>query len=378
MRIPSYLILLPLALLLASCGAVHNRFLRADVVTFGSTVNTNFESAPYDLTQPAEAALMHQFIADSVPEGGHSAVFYAMEQAAERVQYVRKNLSDGDPETRYYIFLLTNGFDNASPQAAKNDGRIRRLMTYDKYGQRVRQALAKAMGPFDRNTFEVYPLILKGDELSEMQRRSNLSDDEFLAYLNTQLACLRYSSKGKDKAPSVICYDNLQDIYNAVFQQVIHSTYRFRVPTAYVKKRIKMNFRNRQGQQASVTGVLKKKGGDYVLDNVQLDSMTVSAKSRYINRRATCLTALPSEDPNDLSVGFILEDIRDLNGLPFIPDPHRVDQEVLMSGNLWYINPDFADTNELDVNTYFIFVVDGDLDPTLLHNLLDDLILHRR
>ena len=378
MKIRTNLFLLFVALLFASCGAVHNRFLRADVVGFGSTVNTNFESVPYDLTQPAEASLMHEFITDSIPQGGHSAVFYAMEQAAERIQYVRKNLSDGDPATRYYIFLLTDGFDNASAQAAKNDGRTRRLLTYDKYSNRVHQALSKAMGAFDRNTFEVYPLILKGDELSEMQRRNNMSDDEFLAYLNTQLACLRFSSKGKDKAPSVICYDNLTDIYESVFRKVIHSSYRFRVPTAYIKKRVKMNFQNRRGQQVSVSGVLKKRSGGYVLDKVQLDSMTVSTKSRYINRRATCLKAMPNEDPNDLSVGFLLEDIRDVEGLPFIPDPNHVDQEVLMSGNMWYMNPDFADSNELDVNTYFVFVLDGDLDPTLLHHLLDDLILHRR
>lgn len=378
MRIRTNLFLISLSLLFASCGAVHNRFLRADVVGFGSTVNTNFESAPYDLTQPAEAAMMHQFITDSVPEGGHSALFYAVEQAAERVQYVRRNLSEGDPETRYYIFLLTDGFDNASAQAAKNDGRTRRLLTYDQYSKRVHQALSKALGSMDRNTLEVYPLILKSEELKEMQRRNGMTDEEFLGYLNTELACVRFSSKGRDKAPSVICYDNLRDIYEAVFRQVIHSSYRFRVPTAYIKKRVKMNFRNRQGQQASVTGVLKKKSGEYVLENVEMDSMTVATKSKYINRRATRMKALPSENPNEMSVGFLLEDIRDTKGLPYIPDPQRVDQEVLMSGNLWYINPDFADSNELDVNTYFVFVVDGDLDPTLLHHLLDDLILHRR
>lgn len=392
MKIYKLLIFLPVWALFSSCGTVHNCFLRADVVGFSSSVETSYQvhrgklqskkiqTKPYDLTTPDGVAAMRSYINTAVPVGNNSAVFYAMELAGERVRFVRKNLTDGDPETRYYIFLLTDGFDNASAQVAKNDGRNWRLLPYDKYQLRVRKALKKAMG-FARNTFEVYPMLLMSEELKEMQRRNNMSEEDFRSYVNTQMDCFRFSSKGKDKAPHIIVGDNLDGIYSELFQQVIHSSYRFRVPTAYIKKQIKMNFVNKQGQRASVTGVLKKKGRGYVLDNLRMEGINVSTKSKFINRRATRLVSQPCDDPNDVSVAFLIEDIRDLYGLPYLPDPQRVDQEVLMSGNLWYINPDFADTNDLDMNTYFIFVIDGGdaiREASVFDNLLDAFLLYRK
>lgn len=408
MNIKQLFVILPLAALLSACGAVHNRFLRADVIGFSSSVETSYnvnrgklqnksvQTEPYDLTTAGDQVAMRRYIKTAIPRGEHSAVFYAMELAGERVKYIRKNLSERDPETAYYVFLLTDGFDNASAQVAKNDGRNWSLVTYDKYQQRVRRSLRSAMSPFSRNTFEVYPMLLKGKELKQMQERNNMSDDEFRAYVSSQMDCFRFSSKGKDKAPQLICADNFDDIYAELYRKVIHSSYRFRVPTAYIKKQIKMNFTNKQGQQASLTGVLKKKGKGYILDNLKLEGINVSTKSKYINSRATRLIALPSSDPNEMSASFIIENIRDLYDMPYLPDPKRVDQQVLMSGNLWYINPDFADMNDLDVNTYFVFVIDGcvaedindDADTSvsdsyhrqiqLLDDLLDALILHRK
>lgn len=371
MKIKTLLVTLPLAALLSACGAVHTRFLKADVIGFSSSVETSYnvnrgklqskkvQTEPYDLTTAGDRVAMHRYIQTAIPEGEHSAVFYAMEMAGERVQYIRKNLSERDPETTYYIFLLTDGFDNASAQVAKNDGRNWSLVTFDKYQKRVRSALRSAMSPFSRNTFEVYPMIFKGAELKKMQEKNGMSDEEFLSYVSSQMDCFRFSSKGREKAPQIICSDNLDDIYAQLYRQVIHSSYRFRVPTAYIKKRIQMNFVNKQGQQASLSGVLKKKGSGYILDDLKLDGINVSTKSKFINRRATKLIAQPSTDPTEMSAAFLIEDIRDLYDLPYLPDPKRVDQEVLMSGNLWYINPDFADNNDLDVNCYFVFVIDG-------------------
>ena len=393
MKICKLLIFLPVWVALSSCGTVHTRFLRADVVGFSSSVETSYkvhrgklqskkiQTDPYDLTAAADVAAMRSYINTAVPGGSNSAVFYAMQMAGERVRYVRRNLTDGDRRTAFYIFLLTDGFDNASAQVAKNDGRNWRLLPYDKYQQRVRRSLKRAMGCLSPNTFEVYPMLLLSDELQEMQRRNDMSDEDFRAYINAQMDCFRFSSRGKEKAPHIIVGDNLDGIYSELYQQVIHSSYRFRVPTAYIKKQIKMNFINRQGQRASLTGVLKKKGSGYILDNLRLEGVNVSTRSKYINRRATRLISQPTDDPDDVSASFLIEDIRDLYGLPYLPDPQRVDQEVLMSGNLWYINPDFADTNDLDVNTYFIFVIDGGdaiREAPVFDNLLDALLLYRK
>ena len=72
MKIYKLLFFLPIWALFSSCGTVHNRFLRADVVGFSSSVETSYQvhrgklqskkiqTKPYDLTTPDGVAAMRK------------------------------------------------------------------------------------------------------------------------------------------------------------------------------------------------------------------------------------------------------------------------------------------------------------------------------
>ncbi|MBO4738082.1 MAG: hypothetical protein J5606_00815 [Bacteroidales bacterium] len=212
-----------LMFLLLSCATQHDNFFRGDVIGFSDKPTTSYradrglfmnlkpQSPPYNLLEGNETSKIRTDI-KTVPRGNNTTAYYAMELAAKRVNYIRRKIAKRDPLTKYYIFLLTDGLDNASSQVAKNEKRILFNRTPKQYQKRVHRQLKNAMGWFSKNTFEVYPMMYEGEDLLETKERNKLTDAQFKEMLKQDMECFRYSSEGKEKAPELISADNFQSI----------------------------------------------------------------------------------------------------------------------------------------------------------------------
>ncbi|MBQ7192387.1 MAG: hypothetical protein IJS00_05900 [Paludibacteraceae bacterium] len=264
-----------IALFLSSCATQHTRFLQGDVIGFSDEVRTSYrcprgmfstfkeQNAAWNLLDDDQVGRMRTEIKELPPRGQNTAAYYAMELAAERIKYIRRHYAKNDPQTKYYIFLLTDGLDNASPELAKKEKKILFSKTPEQYQKRLQKKLKGAMGWFAKNTFEVYPMMFEGEDMQATKTRNRISDEQFKEKLAKDMECFRYSSTGE--APELISADNYQVIIEKLKHTFVSSSYTFRVPKSYVNKKIRMNFENRKGQKISLIGVLKKQGFSYIL-----------------------------------------------------------------------------------------------------------------
>ena len=257
------LVLVTSVLLLSSCGTPKNRFLQGDVIGFSDRVQTSYDNPqlkhplrPWNLLNEEEKAKMRQELTTIIPRGENTAAYYAMELATERIKYVRRHYAENDPQTKYYIFLLTDGLDNASPEVAKREKKILFSRTPEQYQKRLQKKLKGAMGLFAKNTFEVYPMMFEGEDMkTSINRNKKMSEAQFKQEVAESMDCFRYSSKGN--APELISADNYRTIIEELRKKFISSTYTFRVPKSYVNKKIRMNFENRHGKKITLTGTLQ-------------------------------------------------------------------------------------------------------------------------
>ena len=359
------------ALLLSSCGTVHYRFLQGDVIGFSDKVETSYDAPrgffselkpqlrPRDLLNASDKASMRQELTTIIPRGENTAAYYAMELATERIKYVRRKYAKNDPQTKYYIFLLTDGLDNASPEVAKQEKKILFSRTPEQYQKRLQKKLKGAMGLFAKNTFEVYPMMFEGEAMQSSKQRNKMSDAQFKQKVAEDMKCFRYSSVGE--APELISADNFRTIIEELRKKFISSTYTFRIPKSYVNKNIRMNFENRHGKKISLTGKLQKKGFSYVFSNIQFDdpSTTYYLKSRFCTEQGKSLIAHANPEGADpLNVYFTIEDIR-IGNSPYFPVGEKVEQEYETSNDFWQLNSEYREVTKGAINTYFLLVVDG-------------------
>lgn len=361
-------------LFLSSCAS-HRHFLRADVIGFSNQVATSYDSKrgifsgvtaqdwPYSLltynsengtgsrNEQAKNAIHTQL--KSTPRGDMTAVDYAMVLAAKRVNYVRRKVAKNDPHTKYYIFLLTDGTDTYSTELAKQEHDIIFPKDQEKYEKRVQNKLKHAMGPFAKNQFEVYPMIFLGEDMMETKARSKKNDAQFKEYIDDRMSHFRYSSTGE--APAVIQATDFGTIAKDLRKKFISSSYTFRVPTNVKGKQIRMNFVNRRGVKATLTGTLSKKLFSYVLTDIKLDGIKIDVTSENVKDNGQTLKANYSYDGNAY---FTIDDIRYGNDLPYFPNEDAIEQEIEISG-IWQLNSEYREDTDISYNTYFVIVMDG-------------------
>ena len=111
---------------LNSCVTIRENRLMGDVIGFSDDVQTSFKKInntmytdPYNLLSSNGRSNMDAFIRN-IPDGQNTVGYYALDIALDRVKYVRNKIMHKDPETKYYIILLTDGLDNGSVVAAQN------------------------------------------------------------------------------------------------------------------------------------------------------------------------------------------------------------------------------------------------------------------
>lgn len=344
-------------LLLSSCATEHTRFFRGDVIGFSDRVTTSYtlgsrglfmdyqqQSEPFDLLTASGRTKMNDAI-NQVPRGNNTTAYYAMELAAKRIKYVRKKIAKNDPNTRYYIFLLTDGLDNASPQVAKNDGRMLFSISPEKYQKRVQKKLRRAMGWWSKNDFEVYTLMYEGDDIEEAKKMNNLTEEQYKTWLEESMNCFRFSSNGEP--PELISANSFQSIIEKVKSRLKVSSYIFKVPKSYAGKRIRMIFNNRTGND-TITATLQKSLFSYSLSDI-----------KFSNGVTASIEANDSFEKDDnVNVYFSINDFR-VNGRAFSPEARKVTQDYEYQPNLWQRNSEYTEVTEDAINTYFILVIDG-------------------
>lgn len=353
---------------LNSCASVNNRFLRTDVIGFSSTVKTSYgasrgmfknfkwQDEPYDLLMDKDRIAVNKTLQE-IPRGDNTALYYAMDLAIDRVRYVRQKLAKNDPQTKYYIFLLTDGLDNASPQLAKNEKELIFGTTNQRYRARIARKLKNAMGLFAKNTFEVYPMLFEGDDLMEIKAQN---PDKYEEHISNSMECLRYSTIGE--APKINKASSYDSIMVELRKQFLASSYTFRVSKSLVGKRIKMTLENSKGKKVEVIGTLKRDFFSYAFTDIDINGENVSTAKigQYTKKNGKKLLAVKEygNGSEDLNVYFTLEDIR-LGAEPYFPVRSRVTQHIDEGNDFWILNSEYREVTEHSFDTYFVLVVDG-------------------
>lgn len=352
-----------------SCSRVNYGYLKGDVIGFsqnavtsygadkGLLKNLNDQKAPYNLTTEEGKNAMLQFIDHEIPRGTNTSAYYAMELACDRIKYIRSHETGSDRFTKYYIFLLTDGLDNSSAQAAKNAGQHLIPVKTKDYPEYLQKKLRKTMG-WSSNTFEVYPMLYEGDDIKNIMRENNMDEASFHDYLRSKFECFRYSSTGN--APPLIFADDFQKIFSEMRQKFISSSYEFRIPKSYAGRRVRMKFVSDQGQVAEITGDFVKHPLHYNLENIQVSGMSINIKgSQFSIMEGTGLQAISQQDSTKSNVFFRIEEL-EKDGKAFIvsENPRDVTQ-YYQDGDLWIVNSEYNTENFANLDTYFIIVIDG-------------------
>lgn len=352
-----------------SCSRVNYGYLKGDVIGFSQNVVTSYDAengmlknnknqkAAYNLNTNEGKNAMIQFIDNEIPRGSNTSAYYAMELACDRIKYIRRHETGSDRYTKYYIFLLTDGLDNSSAQAAKNAGQHFIPVKTEDYPDYLQKKLRKVMG-WTSNTFEVYPMLYEGDDIKRIMTENNLDRKSYEEYLRSKFECFRYSSTGNP--PALVFADDFKKIFSEMRERFISSSYEFRIPKSYAGRRIRMKFISNQGKVAELTGDFKKNLFNYTLENIQVNGMTINIKdSQFSIREGTGIQAISQQDSTKSNVFFRIEELK-CDGKAFVvgDGPNDVTQ-YYKDDNLWIVNSEYNTENFVNIDTYFIIVIDG-------------------
>ncbi len=337
---------------------------KADFIGFSSDIQPSYsvrqgafknwyrQGEPMDLLNDNEAVSKQ---AAKVVSDDNTALYYATDVAIDRLRYVRRKVVQYDPQTLYYIFLISDGLDNASVKVSHNHGQAAFVTKSEQYQKRIARRLDNAMG-LSKNHLTVYPMVLKGEDLQRVQQNNKMTDEEFNKYLADQFACFRYSTR--KNVPEVNIHTNFDDIYDQLEDEFLHSEYTFRVAKDYVGKLIRMTIKNRRGETAQIEGTLKRTGlSSYKLADVKLTGLTADVDDvRYmlLNKRdlRSQRDAFRAEN-----VYFVLPDLRSKQTNTLFM-PTETIQEY-KNGAVWQQNTEYTKSAIIKPNTYCIFLLDA-------------------
>jgi len=357
------IVLLILPLLALNACKIHEQMAKTDLIGFSTDIEPSYsvrqgtfknwcpQGAPIDLTENEDQFISHL---QELTSDDNTALYYATDVAIDRIRYVRKKVAKHDPQTLYYVFLISDGLDNASVKVAHNHHQASSVHSPEQYQQRIARRLRRAMGS-DKNSFTVYPMVYKGKDLKQVQLNNKMSDQAFDQYLKDQFACFRFSTK--DSVPEVNIHTSFKDIYKQLQDEFLHSEYTFRVAKDYAGKQIRMSVKNKKGEKAQIEGTLQRTGlSSYVLKDFRLSGVSADLNdARYISTNQLNL-----KSQNDAyraeNVFFVLPDLR-LEKDQSLFVPVETIQEY-KNGEVWQQNTEYTKEAASKPNTYCIFLLD--------------------
>ena len=356
-------------LALTCCSRVNYGYLRGDVIGFRQDAVTSYDAAKgifknnkpqkesYNLMSEEGKGALLEFIDTEIPRDLYTSAYYAMELACDHIKYIRQHETGNDRFTKYYIFLLTDGLDNSSEQAAKNAGQHLIPVTTEDYPAHLQKKLRKAMGG-SRNTFEVYPMLYEGEDIKGIKSENNMTQEAYEAYIRSKFECFRYSSRGN--APELIFGSDYKKIFSDMRERFYSSSYDFRIPKSYAGRKVKMRFVSDKGKVAELQGFFRRQGGSYTLEDIAVSGMSINMnENQYSINHNTGLAATNEEDSTKSNVYFHIEELQ-LEGKAFVVGEKAEDvKQYYQDNGLWIINSEYNTEQSLNIDTYFIIVIDG-------------------
>ncbi len=364
-RITKEFLLLLIALAFNSCATVRENRLMGDVIGFSDDVQTSFDyqpgffknfmpqSNPYDLLNPSERNEMDKFIR-SIPDGQNTVGYYALDMALDRIKYVRKKVMHKDPETKYYIVLLTDGLDNGSTVVAQNNhqGHYKDINSYI---SKLNKKKSKVMGRKQKQDhFQIYPILFTAGDLEKMRRSNNMDNVTFNNYVMNMMEGYRGSSKGVEK-PAPIYGDNLDKLVKEFEEQFSIQGFEFLIPKGYLNKRIRMTIEDLTGNKASIEGTFAKQGYKFVFKDIAFSDGLISES---VSTGGVIKSKNQSEKGSILSV-FMIDNLK-LNGKPFKinTDINTIEQEYQDFG-YFVTNSEYQSQADSRKNAYVLMIIDG-------------------
>lgn len=346
---------------LFSCASYKESVVLGDVIGFSDDIQQSYKGrkhrAPYDISDNQGKEEMDQFILN-IPDGQNTVGYYALDVALDRIKYIRKHVTDKDPEIKYYLLLLTDGLDNGSTAAAAQHHHGKYKDT-EQYIKKLNKKKTKVTG---KDFFKIYPILFTGGDLQEAKKQNNMTDEEFDAFTKNIMEGYRGSSRGITK-PEVKVGDDLDDLVKQLEEELSTiSEFEFHVPRGYVNKMVRMNIEDANGTKVSIEGKFTKRGRKYFFKNIQAPEGLVyySVDKKVLqDKNPEKIKAKKSGNKGLLSV-FTIGDLS-YNGKRLILDDSsnsKVEQQVEDFG-YYTTNSEYNSQAESRFKTYVIMVIDG-------------------
>ena len=345
---------------LNSCVTIRENRLMGDVIGFSDDVQTSFKKInntmytdPYNLLSSNGRSNMDAFIRN-IPDGQNTVGYYALDIALDRVKYVRNKIMHKEPETKYYIILLTDGLDNGSVVAAQNHHKGI-YKDIDSYIKKLDKKKSLIMGPKNKQDYlQIYPILFTAGDLEKMRTSNNMDDATFNKYVMSMMEGYRGASAGVE-TPKPIYGDNLDNLVKAFEEQFAIQGFEFLIPKGYLNKRIRMTMEDLSGNKVSIEGTFAKKGMNFVFKDIKFGEGLVSES---VPSGGMIKSKNQSEKGSLLSV-FMIDNLK-LNGKPFKinTDVNTIEQQFMDYG-FFVTNSEYQSQAESRKNAYVIMIIDG-------------------
>lgn len=351
-------IVIAFSVLMSSC-AVQREHLKCDIIGFNDDITHSYtfgkcmvkklrkQSEPYDLQSDIKQAT--SFV-EGIPQGKNTSAYYALDNALDRVEYVQKKYMDKDPNSKYYVVMLTDGLDNYSGHKAREDNKWKYRKQDDasiarEYKEKLPARMEDIMKtykffnlikkPNTTNSFQSYVLLYKGDDIKE----SNYSDKQLKELLQP------FTGGQNAEKPEPIISENFEDLFIELERNIVSRSFGFLINKQYEGRRIRMKL-DTEGT-VYFEGDFVKEDKYYYFENVKLSDGLKVKKDRLYG----------FTNPNSGGVTFYLEDLK-LNGFPYKVDNNSVTQWYFDMGD-FRRNAEYSKRGFSAKNTYMILLVDG-------------------
>ncbi|MDR0559372.1 MAG: hypothetical protein LBG92_04335 [Prevotellaceae bacterium] len=330
-------------LMATSCVPVYHSKLKADVIGFSDNVIASYlaskQSEPYDLLPPSgdEAVMKKQVL--GLKSGSNTAAYYALDLGLDRVKKVRKSYMEKDPNSKYYIIMLTDGLDNISMSLKKG-----KYASADAYTEALQKKMSTVMGT-KPNAFQSYVLLYKGEDLKE----SEYTDDDLEKKLSV------FTGSQNTGRPGVLMAEDLETLLAKFKAEFTVASFDFEIPKDYAGKRIRMLLNNEKEQYRQVyfEADFVKSGRYFRLENIGTSNgfSVEIPKNRVIE-----MTNKEIIKSSDTKASFTVRDLR-LNNAAYSVDKDAVSQWFEDTGK-FRKNSEYQGKSTDMKNAYIMVILD--------------------
>ncbi len=344
---------------LSSCS-IHHQKLKADVIGFNDDITKSYnytdncifkklrkQSEPYNLLNNKEQEQMKSFVY-SLRQGQNTSAYYALDNGLDRVKYVQKKFMEKDPNSKYYVVMLTDGLDNNSVALANRNKGIftTKYNTPEEYANKIQEKITETMkkyyffdlfsGTNNNNQFQSFVLLYQGADLKE----SGYSNDELEKIL------IPYTGAQNIERPKPIMGENFDILLEKFSNELIQRKFNFEIPNGYIGKKVRMYLNN---TDIWLEGNFVKEGSGFRFQIAETsDGLTMKSKN---------LISETFSYENKNSIYFSVEDLK-LKGKPY--KVTSAEQWFFDMGKLRKNSEYRAETNSFK-NAYVIVILDSSL-----------------